>query len=292
MPLGDSFAAIIQREAPLAAHTHLRLGGPAQYLITPRSVEELGAVLAECSTNKITVRVLGVGTNLLVRDEGVRGAIVRLTAPCFTEIKVDGRRVRAGGGAALANVIAESTRAGLAGFETLIGITATIGGALRFNAGDRSGEIADHLKRVEVMDAAGVVHVRERADLHFGDHTSDIDDPVVLAAEFELIKDKPDAIVKRLRRAWIGRSATQPYSQQSAVRMFKNPRGSEASALIERAGLAKTRVGAAEISERNGNYVVANPGATARDVLQLMDQVQQRVRESSGILLERELNVW
>ncbi len=292
MPLPESFAEIVQRQAPLAPHTHLRLGGPAEYLVTPRSREELGAVLAACSRDKIPVRVLGVGTNLLVRDEGVPGAVIRLSAPVFTEIKVDGKRIRAGGGAALADVIAESTKNGLAGFETLIGITATVGGALRYNAGDRSGEIADHVKRVEVMDAAGQSHVRERADLHFGDHTSDIEDPVVLAVEFELIKDKPDAIVRRLRRAWINRNAAQPFSQQAAVRMFKNPRGFEAAALIERAGLAKTRVGAAEISERNGNYVVAHPGTTARDVLQLMEQVEKRVRETSGVQLERELNVW
>ena len=292
MPLADTFAEIIQREAPLAPFTHLRLGGPAELLIAPRSTDELGAVLAVCSSEKIPVRVLGVGTNLIVHDEGVRGAVVRLSAPAFTEIKVDGKRVRAGGGALLADVIAESTTNGLAGFETLVGITATIGGALRYNAGDRSGEIADHVKRVEVMDAGGQVHVRERADLHFGDHTSDIEDPVVLAVEFELIKDKPDAIVKRLRRAWINRNASQPFSHQAAVRMFKNPRGFEAAALIDRAGLAKTRVGAAEISERNGNYVVAHAGATARDVLQLIDQVQKRVRETSGVQLERELNVW
>jgi UDP-N-acetylmuramate dehydrogenase len=292
MALRDQFADIIQLEVPLASFTHLKLGGPAEYLIAPRTPEELGAVLASCSREKIPMRVLGVGTNLLVRDEGVRGAIIRLTASCFTEIKVDGKRIRAGGGAALSDVIAESTTNGLAGFETLVGITATVGGALRYNAGDRSGEIADLVKRVEVMDAAGQIHIRERADLHFGDHTSDIEDPVVLAVEFELIKEKQEAIVKRLRRAWINRNGSQPFSQQAAVRIFKNPRGFEAAALIERAGLAKTRIGAAEISERNGNYVVAHPGTTARDVLLLIDQVQRRVRETSGVQLERELNVW
>lgn len=292
MPLREAFADIVQKEVPLAPFTHLRLGGPAEYMITPRTPQELGALLVACSREKIPVRVLGVGTNLLVSEEGVRGAVLRLSAPAFTEITVDGKRVRAGGGAALADVIAESTKNGLAGFETLVGITATVGGALRYNAGDRSGEMADHVKRVEVMDAAGQIHVRDRADLRFGDHTSDIEDPVVLAVEFELIRDRPDAIVKRLRRAWINRNAAQPFSHQAAVRIFKNPRGFEASALIERAGLAKTRVGAAEISERNGNFVVAHPGTTARDVLQLIDQVQQRVRETSGVQLERELNVW
>ncbi len=292
MALRDEFAGIIQREQPLAPFTHLRIGGPAEYLITPSSRQELAGVIIACAAEKLPLKILGVGTNLLVRDEGVRAAVVRLTASCFTEVSVDGKRVRAGGGATLAAVIAEAARHGLAGFETLVGITATIGGALRCNVGDRAGEIADHVQRIEVMDDAGRVHLRERAELHFGDHSSDIDDPVVLAVEFDLMKENPAAIVKRLRRAWINRKAAQPFSFQSAVRMFKNPRGLQAATLVERAGLAKTRVGAAEVSERNGNYVVALPGSTAKDVLQLIDQVQQRVRESSGVTLERELTVW
>jgi UDP-N-acetylmuramate dehydrogenase len=292
MALRDEFAGIIQREQPLAPFTHLKIGGPAEYLIAPRSREELARVVATCAAEKIPLRVLGVGTNLLVRDEGVRGAVVRLSAPCFTEIKVDGKRLRAGGGAALSAVIAEAALHGLAGFETLVGITATIGGALRCNAGDRAGEIADHVRSVEVIDERGQIVNRQRTDLHFGDHTSDIEDPVVLAVEFELIKDSLDSIVKQLLKAWIHRKATQPFTFQAAVRMFKNPRGYQASALIEKAGLVKSRSGSAEVSERNGNYIVVHSGADANDVLQLIDQVQKRVRESSGVLLERELTVW
>lgn len=292
MALSDDFAGIIEREQALAPFTHLKLGGPAEYLIVPRSRDELANVIVACSTEQIPLRVLGIGTNLLVRDEGVRGAVVRLTAPCFTETKVEGHRLKAGGGATLSKVIAEASLHGLAGFETLAGIVATIGGALRCNAGDRAGEMADHVKRIEVMDDRGRVVVRERAEMHFGDHSSDIEEPVVLSVEFELIKDNPDAIVKRLRRAWINRKATQPFSFQAAVRMFRNPRGYQAATLIEKAGLSKTKVGAAEVSERNGNYLIAHPGTTAKDVLQLMDQVQRRVRESCGVTIERELTVW
>lgn len=292
MGLRDDFAEIIQREQPLAAFTHLRIGGPAEYLVTPRSREELAGVVRACTAEKVPLKLLGVGTNLLVRDEGVRGAVVRLTEPCFTETKVEGNRLRAGGGATLSSVIAEAARNGLAGFETLVGITATIGGALRCNAGDRAGEMADHVKRVEVMDERGQVLMRDRNELHFGEHTSDIEDPVVLSVEFALMKDAPEAIVRRLRRAWINRKAQQPFSFQAAVRMFKDPRGYQAAALVEKAGLGKTRVGGAEVSERNGNYLVASPGATSADVLQLIDQVQKRVREVNGVALERELTVW
>jgi UDP-N-acetylmuramate dehydrogenase len=292
MSLRAAFAAIVEPEAPLAPFTHLKIGGPAEFLVTPRTRDDLAGVVKACSDEKIPLRLLGVGTNLLVRDEGVRGAVARMTAPCFGEVKVEGNRLTAGGGATVAAVIEASTRHGLAGFETLVGIPATIGGALRFNAGDRTGEMADHLRRVEVMNDQGQVRFIDRSDLHFGDHSSDIDDPVILSVEFELIKDKPDAIVKRLRRAWITRKAAEPLTTQAAARMFKNPRGYQAADLIEKAGLSKARVGHAEISERNGNYVVAHPGARARDVLRLIEQTETRVRELTGLILERELSIW
>jgi UDP-N-acetylmuramate dehydrogenase len=288
----DDFADIIQYEQSLAPFTHLRIGGPAELLVTPRTRDQLAAVIAACTAEKAPLRVLGVGTNVLVRDEGVRGVVVRLTAPAFTEIKVEGKSLKCGGGATLSSVIAESSLHGLAGFETLAGITATIGGALRCNAGDRAGEIGDHVRRIEVMDERGKVLTRERSEMHFGDHSSDIEDPVVLSVEFELVKDNQDAIAKRLLRAWIHRKASQPFCFQAAVRMFKGPRGYTASALIEKSGLSKTRIGAAEVSERNGNYLVAHPGTTSNDVLQLLDHVQKRVRETSGVIMERELIVW
>ena len=160
------------------------------------------------------------------------------------------------------------------------------------NAGDRTGEIADHFRRAEVLDRAGNVQVRERSDLHFGDHTSDLDDPVVLSVEFELPEDRPDALVKRMRKAWIARKATTPAGDPPAVRVFANPHGFLAATLIEKAGLARFKVGLAEVSERNANYVAARPGATAADVLQLVTALRDRVRDALGVQLEQELKVW
>ncbi|HEX3149120.1 MAG TPA: UDP-N-acetylmuramate dehydrogenase [Gemmataceae bacterium] len=292
MGFRDEFAAIIQAGQPLAPFTHLRIGGPAEYLVAPRTRDEFARVVAACAAERIPLRVLGVGTNLLVRDEGVTGVVVRMIAPEFTNVSVSGRTVKAGGGATLLALIRAATTAGLAGFETLVGITATVGGALRFNAGDRSGEIADHLTRVEVIDKAGKIVTRQRGDIRFGEHDSDLDDPVVLAVEFALEADDPDAIVKRMRRAWINRKADQPLSHQSAVRVFRNPQGQTAAHLIERAGLVGSRVGAATVSDRNANYIVAQPGTTAADVIALADKMRSTVRNASGVTLEQELKVW
>jgi UDP-N-acetylmuramate dehydrogenase len=288
----EEFAEIIKRNEPLAPFTHLKLGGPAEMLIQPRSHEELSRVVSRCFQERIPLRVLGSGCNLLVRDEGIPGAVLRLSAPVFTQITASGKRIRAGTGAAVSALISMAARHNLAGLETLVGIPGTVGGALRCNAGDRTGDIGQFVRLVEVLDSQGTIQVRDRDELHFADHASNLDDPVLLTAEFNLEPDDPDAIVKRMRKAWILRKASLPLTFQSAGRIFKNPRGLSAAALIEQTGLARTRVGGAEISDRDANYIVVHSGATSRDVLRLIDLVRSRVKERFNVQLEREITVW
>ena len=288
----DDFAEIIKRNEPLAPYTHLKLGGPAEMLVQPRAREELSRFVRHCFAERIPLRVLGSGCNMLVRDEGVRGAVLRLAEPAFTQISVEGNRVRAGTGAAVSALISHAARHGLAGFETPIGIPGSVGGALRCNAGDRYGDIGQFVRQVEVMDSSGATQVRDRDELHFGEHASNLDDPVLLAAEFRLESDSADAIVKRMRKAWIARKASQPLSFQAAARIFKNPRGLSAAALIEQTGLARTRVGHAEVSDRDADYIIVHPGATSRDVLRLIDLVRSRVQERFNVTLEQEITVW
>jgi UDP-N-acetylmuramate dehydrogenase len=290
-PLAD-FDAILKRNEALAPYTYLKLGGPAEMLVQPRSREELAAVVQRCFQEGIALRVLGSGCNMLVRDEGVPGVVLRLSEPAFTEITVAGKLVRAGTGATVSALISQSARHGLAGLETLVGIPGTVGGALRTNAGDRSGDIGQFVRSVEVLDARGGTQVRERDEMQFTDHASNLDDPVLLTVTFGLEPDTSEAIVKRMRKAWILRKAALPLSFQSAGRLFKNPRGLSAAALIEQAGLAHTRVGGAEVSDRDANYVVVHPGASSRDVLRLIDLLHSRVQERFGVELEREITVW
>jgi UDP-N-acetylmuramate dehydrogenase len=288
----EAFADITRRNEPLAPYTHLKLGGPAERLVQPRSHEELSGVVRCCFEEGIPLRVLGSGCNMLVRDEGVQGVVLRLREPAFTQITVDGQRVRAATGAAVSALISQAARHNLAGLETLVGIPGTVGGALRTNAGDRSGDIGQFVRLVEVMDSKGVLQVRDRDELRFGDHASNLDDPVLLTVEFALERDHADAIVKRMLKAWIVRKASQPPTYQCAGRFFKNPRGLSAAALIEQAGLARTRVGGAEISDRDSNYVVVHPGARSRDVLALLDLIRSRVQERFQVALEQEITVW
>ena len=292
MSLADEFPEITKRNEPLAPYTHLRIGGPAEFLVQPRDVDELRSVLTACQTQKVPVRMLGGGNNLLVRDDPVPGAVVQLTAAAFTMIEWDGKRITAGGGGPLFDLIAFAVRQGLTGLETLVGLRGTVGGSVRCNVGDRSGEIAHGVRSVTVLTDTGKVQVRTKEELNFSEHQSDIDEPVILNVVFELEKAPAAAILKRMRKAWILRKAAEPLSFQAAVRLFRNPPAQTAATLIDRAGMTKTRVNNAELSERNSNYVVAHPGTTASDIIQLADRVRTRVRERTGVDLERELHVW
>jgi UDP-N-acetylmuramate dehydrogenase len=292
MPLADQFPEITRRNQPLAPFTHLKIGGPAEFLVQPRTLDELNAVLAACRKDKVPVRMLGGGFNLLIRDDPVPGAVVRLTAEPFTFLKRDGKRVTAGGGGQLFDLIQFAVTSGLGGLETLVGLRGTVGGSVRCNVGDRSGEISQTVRNVTVLTDAGKVQTRGRDELTFSEHASDIDEPVILSVEFELEPEPAGAILKRMRKAWIVRKAGEPLSFQAGVRLFRNPPGQTAATLIDRAQMTKAKAGGAELSERNSNYAVAHPGTTARDILQLVEQVRAKVKERTGVSLERELHVW
>jgi UDP-N-acetylmuramate dehydrogenase len=288
----DDFKHITHHDEPLAPLTWLKVGGPAQRLIEPRSIEELVAVVRTCHENGVVVRMLGGGSNLLVRDEGVSGVVIRLSDPAFSQVAIQGTRLRAGGGAALSHVISESVKAGLAGLDTLVGIPGTIAGALKGNAGGRNGEIGDHLHSVTVITAKGEKFIRQGDELVFEYRHSSINELCVIEAEFELTPDNPDDIAERIRKLWVMRKSTQPLSHQSAGCIFKNPRGLSAGALIEQAGLKGMKIGQCEVSDRHGNFIITVPGAKSADVLKLIDLMRTKVAEAHGVELELEIQVW
>jgi UDP-N-acetylmuramate dehydrogenase len=292
MSFPDDFAEITRQDEPLAPHTWLRVGGPAQYFIEPRDIDELTAVVKACHTQDIKVRVLGDGSNLLVRDEGVSGAVIRLPRDLFSAIEIDGTTVRAEAGALLSHVITQSVRAGLAGLELLTGIPGTVGGALRGNAGGKGGEIGQFVREVTVLTATGERFVRREDDLSFAYRNSSLDELVILSAAFELTPEDSDEIARRLRKIWITKKTSQPLSHQSAGCIFKNPRGQSSGQLIDRAGLKGTRIGGVEISDRHANFVVTHEGAKADDVIRLIELARSRVLERFGVELELEVQVW
>jgi UDP-N-acetylmuramate dehydrogenase len=282
----------VQEQVPLADRTWLKIGGPAQYFGEPKSLDELVALVGRCRDEGLPVRVLGGGSNVLVRDEGVAGMVMGLSHSAFCNIQVDGHRATVGGGAKLANAITVTVGAGLAGLEPLVGIPGTIGGALHGNAGTHGGDIGQWASRATVLTRAGEILVREHEDLVFAYRHSSLDELVILEAQFELEEEDPTEITKRMQKQWIVKKANLPMAHENTGCIFKNPRGMSAGMLIDQCGLKSERTGGVEVSQRHANFFVAHEGATAKDVLQLIDVVRNRVAERMGVELETQIEVW
>jgi UDP-N-acetylmuramate dehydrogenase len=292
MTWDKDFASFVRQGEPLAPHTWFHLGGPAEYFAEPTSVDQLQALVRRCHEEQVTVRLLGGGSNILVREAGVPGVTIHLSAAAFNEIAIHGDTVTAGGGAKLGHAVSTSVREGLAGLEALVGIPGTVGGALHGNAGSHGGDIGQWTCRATVMTRGGEILERSRNELVFAYRESSLDELVILSAQFQLERDNPEELTKRMQKQWIVKKANQPLSHQSAGCIFKNPRGMSAGMLIDQAGLKNTRLGQAEVSERHANFIIAEPGATSGDVLQLIELVRERVSERLGIDLELEIEVW
>jgi UDP-N-acetylmuramate dehydrogenase len=288
----DDFKAITRHDEPLAPYNWLKTGGPAQYFITPRNADELAEIVGCCHQNHIAVHVLGGGSNLLVKDEGVAGVVLHLADPAFSKVEIAESSVTAGAGALLSHLISESVKAGLAGLDTLVGIPGTVGGALHGNAGGKSGDIGQHVRSVRVLTNSGDTFVRQEDELAFAYRESSLNELIILEARFELHQEDPDEITRRMRKLWIMKKATQPLTFQSAGCIFKNPRGMSAGWLIEQAGLKGTRVGEVEFSDRHANFIVTHSGATSKDVLRLIDLARTKVSEQFGVDLELEVQIW
>ncbi len=283
---------IVKPAEPLAAHTWLRIGGPAEHFAAPQTREQLVELTRRCNEEGVSVRLIGGGSNILVSDEGVPGMVVELTADCFTGATTDKETLTAGGGAKLGHVISNAVRDGLAGLESLVGIPGTVGGALHGNAGGRGGDIGQWTDAATVMTRSGEICVRSREDLVFAYRQSSLDELAILEVRFRLEPTDPQELTRRMQKQWILKKAAQPLGHQSAGCIFKNPRGMSAGMLIDQCGLKGTRVGGAEVSERHANFIVAAADTSSQDVLRLIELVRSRVHERMGVELELEIEVW
>jgi UDP-N-acetylmuramate dehydrogenase len=283
---------IVTENAPLAPMTWYRIGGPAKYLIKPRSIAELQLATRRCTENQIPIYVLGLGANLLVSDAGVNGAVFRLDSDYFGRVQIDGGNVEVGAGADMQKLVLRSVRGGLAGIECLAGIPGTIGGGIRMNAGGKFGDIGAVVSTVTVMDQAGEVFQRTKDDLVFDYRSTNISAKFILDATLELEQDDPDNILRRTKEIWMYKRNTQPLNTKNCGCIFKNPRGLSAGAIIDQAGLKGTRVGGAEVSDKHANFVIAHPGCRADDVMNLVKLIREKVWEKNQIHLESEVQIW
>ncbi|MSR30730.1 MAG: UDP-N-acetylmuramate dehydrogenase [Gemmataceae bacterium] len=288
----SEFKEIIKTKEPLAGYTFTGLGGSCEMLATPRDVRELAALFQACLQKNISLRILGNGCNLLVCKAYLPGVVVRLVEKPFVACEQDGKITRMGAGASIFSAISFCAQNNLAGLETLVGIPGTIGGAVISNLGDRNGSVGRFVSRVEVLDSQGNRQFRDKEEISFREQGSDLNDPVLLSVEFQFDQDKPEAIMKRLKKSWVGRKINLPTGVPYAGKIFRNPRGLVATTLIEQAGLQREKIGGAEICDRDANYIILHPGVQTEDVLRLIEHIRQGVRERFNVELEPEISIW
>ena len=285
----------IDFDAPLAPLTWFRVGGPADVLFRPADARDLKDFLADLPGD-VPVTVIGVGSNLLVRDGGVRGVVIRL-GKAFGQISVDGNRLLVGAGATDISVAAAARDAGVAGLEFLRGIPGTIGGALRMNAGAYGREIANILVEAEAIDRTGRPHRLSLEDMGFGYRRSRVSaDWILTGATLAGSPDAPEAIARRMAEINEAREGSQPLRTRTGGSTFKNPtsdvaNGRRAWELIDAAGCRGLRMGGAQVSEKHCNFLINTGTATARDLEGLGEEVRRRVREATGVTLEWEIRI-
>jgi len=276
---------------PLDKYTSFGIGGPADVMVFPEGAAAVRAALRLCREERVPYLVLGGGSNLLVRDGGFRGVVLHLEG-VFTQLNVEGKRVWAGAGVRLSRLVAFCSKLALSGVECLAGVPGTVGGAVRGNAGAFGGSIADHLVAVRLLTSEGDEHVFSRDRMEFSYRRSSLPEGcVILEAAFDLEQGDTGEIRRRISANLVQRNRGQPVEWRSAGSVFKNPPGEYAGRLVEKAGLKGVRVGGACISPKHGNFIINLGGATATDILALIDLMQRQVREKMQVELELEVRV-
>ncbi|MEC9374569.1 MAG: UDP-N-acetylmuramate dehydrogenase [Planctomycetota bacterium] len=285
----SALTSAIETDAPIP--TWFGVGGRADRLARPATLDEL----RDLARHHDQLRILGDGANLLVADEGVDGLVVSLERMKAVAFERDGL-VRVEAGANLPRLILETVRRGLAGLEGLGGIPATVGGAVRMNAGGAFGQIADVVERVHALAGDGETRCIERADIPFAYRRSGLEDLIITAVDLRLEPSDPAPLRDRLKEVMAYKKSSQPMADRSAGCVFRNPdiNGARESAgrIIDQCGCKGLRIGGAEVSQRHANFVVTHDGCAATDILELIDQIRERVRRERGIELETEVVIW
>ncbi|MEN3037537.1 MAG: UDP-N-acetylmuramate dehydrogenase [Candidatus Kryptonium sp.] len=274
---------------PLAKYSTFKIGGPADLYIEPKDVDELLNLIRYLKDREIDFVILGNGSNVLISDEGFRGAVINLESG-LNFIRFENEYVVAGAGVKLAKFVDFCIENGFRGVEMLAGIPGTLGGAIIMNAGAYSGEISDYLVDVDVIRNLNLIRLKKE-ECGFGYRTSNLLGDVVVQARFKFPRGDVEEMKKIRREILIKRNQTQPVNFPNVGSIFKNPPGNYAGKLIDEAGLKGVQIGDAQISEKHANFIINKGNATARDVLELIKLAQRKVYEKFGIKLELEVKL-
>ncbi|MCM3665722.1 UDP-N-acetylmuramate dehydrogenase [Mesobacillus subterraneus] len=283
----------VKENEPLANHTTMKIGGPADILIEPSSIDNLKIAVDALKESGIKWTVIGRGSNLLVSDNGIEGAVIKLGSG-LDELEIEDTKVLAGGGLSLVNFAITISRKGLSGLEFAGGIPGSVGGAVYMNAGAHGSDISQILEKAYVLFEDGSLEWLSNEEMKFSYRTSVLQKErpgIVVAAVFQMKEGNREEIVAELQKNKDYRKETQPYNYPSCGSVFRNPLPNYAGNLIEKSGLKGHRIGGAQISELHANFIVNTGNAKAEDVLGLIQHVKDTVMELHGVKMETEVEI-
>lgn len=289
--LAEILGCEARQNEPMSKHTSFKIGGNADAYIKVNNLSKLSTILKECKDSNVDYMLLGNGSNLLVSDEGIRGAVLRLDGDFRKITLVDDTTIFCGAGATLAYLCKFALNCGLSGLEFAWGIPGTVGGAVFMNAGAYDGEMKDVVHSVSHISPCGEIGRIEKDDLNFGYRTSIYrkNNMIITGVTLKLKKGNPDEIRAKMDDYMSRRSTKQPLEYPSAGSVFKRPEGNFAGALIEQCGLKGKLCGGAQVSEKHAGFIINKSNATAKDVRDLISQIQKTVSDKTGYNLECEL---
>lgn len=292
MSFPEDLLHLVRADVPLGPMVWLGIGGPARYFAEPVAFEELQRLQRAAGEASLAVRILGDGSNVLVREAGVDGLVIRLSAAATSQLEIDGDRMVAGAGAKLSHAVIKSVGAGLGGLEHLVGIPGTVGGAVVGNVTGGGRDIGSVVESVEVLKSDGTRRTIPEEDLGFSHRKSTLSGLVVASVRFRLQPGDVAALTKGMQKLWISLHASRPVGDQRVAMPFVDPDGMPAGELIRSVGLAGIREGAVSLDTTQPHYLVAHEGATSDQCLALIDRVREQVLLQTGIDLQLNLQIW
>ena len=282
----------IKRNYLLKEKTTFKIGGKADFFIEPVNPSELSSILKWARENKLAVFIIGAGSNLLISDKGVKGLVIKLSAPYFKSLSLKGRYLKAGSGLKLSQIIQFAKQKSLGGIEFLAGIPGTLGGALAMNAGCWGKSIGDLISEVEVIDLKGKIKKIKARGINLGYRSSNLGNYIILSAVLKLKRSNKNTVSRNIKEYISKRLNTQDLTFPNAGCIFKNPRFLPAGKLIDLCGLKGKSLGGALISLKHANFILNKGNAKSKDVIGLMRLARQRVMKKFRVKLEPEVKVW
>ena len=282
----------VKRKQLLRNKTTFKIGGRADYFCEPEDLVGLKLLVGLAKENKVPVFIIGAGSNILIRDKGVRGLLVRLTSPYFKRLSSKPGLIKAGSGVMISQLIQFAKNKSLSGIEFLSGIPGTLGGALAMNAGCWGKSIGNLVKEAEVLDTSGKVRIIKGKQIKFGYRKTNLEDCIILSVLLKLKKSKKSAISRQVNDFILKRLSSQDLTFPNAGCIFKNPKFSSAGRLIDLCGLKGKGVGGAVVSTKHANFILNKGNAKAKDVLGLMDLIKTSVKKRFKVDLEPEIKIW